>query len=72
MMPGWLGTIAASDPVSSTAGAIRELFHTPGIGEAPSAYWIDGQASAGAFLWPVALMAVFLPLAIRWWQRLSD
>ena len=71
MMPGWLGTVAAWNPVSSTAGAIRELFHTPGVEEASSSYWIDGHAVAGSVLWPIALMAIFLPLAVNQWQRLS-
>jgi ABC-2 type transport system permease protein len=71
MMPGWLGTIAAWNPVSSTAGAIRELFHTPGVDAVASSYWIDGHAIAGALLWPVALMAIFVPLAVRQFQNLS-
>jgi ABC-2 type transport system permease protein len=71
MMPGWLGTVAAWNPVSSTAGAIRELFHTPGVDAVASSYWIDGHAIAGALLWPVALMAIFVPLAVRQFQNLS-
>ncbi len=71
MMPGWLGSVAAWNPVSSTASAIRELFHTPGVDAAVSSYWIDGHAVAGAILWPIALTALFLPLAVRQWQNLS-
>jgi hypothetical protein len=69
MMPGWLGTVAAWNPVSSTAGAIRELFHTPGVDAA--SYWIEGHAIAGALVWPVALIAIFVPLAVRQFQNLS-
>ena len=29
LMPGWLGAVAAWNPVSSTAGAIRDLFEAP-------------------------------------------
>lgn len=71
MMPGWLGAIAAWNPVSSTATAIRELFHTPGIGATEASYWIDGHAIAGAIIWPVLLMAVFIPLAVRQFQNLG-
>jgi ABC-2 type transport system permease protein len=68
LMPGWLGTIAAWNPVSSTAGAIRELFVAPAV---PSGYWIEDHAIAAAILWPLAIIAVFLPLAVRQFQRLS-
>lgn len=70
MMPGWLGGIAAWNPVSSTAGAIRELFETPGVmGEA--SYWIDSHAVLGAIVWPVVIMAVFVPLAVKQFKNLS-
>lgn len=31
-MPSWLGTVAAWDPISSTATATRELFGNPVAG----------------------------------------
>lgn len=31
MMPGWLGSVSAWNPVSSTSSAIRTLFRTPGL-----------------------------------------
>ena len=71
MMPGWLGAIAAWNPVSSTATAIRELFATPGIDYLEPAYWIDGHALAGAIIWPAVIMAIFLPLAVRQFKSLS-
>lgn len=71
MMPGWLGGVAAWNPVSSTANAIRELFATPGAGLAEASYWIDGHAIAGAILWPVLIMLIFVPLAVRQFQNLS-
>lgn len=71
MMPGWLGAVAAWNPVSSTATAIRELFETPGIEYLEPAYWIDGHAVAAAVIWPAAIMAIFLPLAVRQFQRLG-
>ncbi len=71
MMPGWLGAVAAWNPVSSTANAIRELFHTPGIEVFQTSYWIDGVPIAGAVAWPIVVMAVFLPLAVRQYRNLS-
>lgn len=71
MMPGWLGTIAAWNPVSSTATAIRELFQTPGMEYLEPAYWIDGHAVAAAIIWPAVIIAIFAPLAVRQFKQLS-
>ena len=71
MMPGWLGAVAAWNPVSSTANAIRELFQTPGAGVGEASYWIDGHAVAGALIWPAVIIAVFLPLAVQQFKNLS-
>ena len=71
MMPGWLGSLAAWNPVSSTATAIRELFHTPGIGNLDPSYWIDGHALAGALVWPALIIAVFVPLSVRQFRSLA-
>ncbi|HIX00235.1 MAG TPA: ABC transporter permease, partial [Candidatus Nesterenkonia stercoripullorum] len=70
MMPGWLGAIAAWNPVSSTATAIRELFQTPGIELLEPAYWIDGHALAAAVVWPAVIMLIFGPLAVRQFKGL--
>jgi ABC-2 type transport system permease protein len=68
LMPGWLGAVAAWNPVSSTAGAIRELFVSPAVA---SGYWIEHHAVAAAVGWPALIAAIFLPLAVRRYQRLS-
>jgi ABC-2 type transport system permease protein len=68
MMPGWVGTIAMWNPVSSTAGAVRELLGAPGpAGDS----WIEGNALLMALVWPLLITVVFLPLAVRRYQRLS-
>ncbi|MFI6209288.1 ABC transporter permease [Streptomyces sp. NPDC051041] len=61
-MPGWLGTAVEWNPLSHTATAVRDLLGGPG-GEA-------GHVGP-AVVWPLALLAVFLPLAVRRFARLS-
>ncbi|MFI8854183.1 ABC transporter permease [Streptomyces sp. NPDC053499] len=67
-MPDWLGAIAMWNPVSATANAVRELYGNP----LPSGgSWIEQHSDVMAVVWPLALTAVFLPLAVRRFQRLS-
>jgi ABC-2 type transport system permease protein len=61
-MPGWLGAIATWNPLSVTAAAARDLFGSPGA----VAGWL-GVAVA----WPLLLVAVFFPLSVRAFRRLS-
>ncbi|MEV6961424.1 ABC transporter permease [Streptomyces sp. NPDC051207] len=61
-MPHWLGTAVQWNPMSQTATAVRDLFGGPG-GE-PGHVW-------AAIVWPLALLAVFFPLAVRRFARLS-
>ncbi|GAA2298723.1 ABC transporter permease [Streptomyces hawaiiensis] len=61
-MPGWLGTVVEWNPMSHTATAVRHLFGVPGTE--------SGHAWAAA-VWPLALLAVFFPLAVRRFARLS-
>ncbi|WEH17233.1 ABC transporter permease [Streptomyces sp. VNUA24] len=68
LMPDWLGWIAAWNPISSTAAATRDLFGTP-VGGGDS--WIEQHALLMAGVWPVVLTLVFLPLAVRRFQKLS-
>jgi ABC-2 type transport system permease protein len=68
LMPDWLGTIAMWNPVSSTANAARELFGNPvPLGGS----WIEQHALLMALVWPAIITAIFLPLAVRRYQRLS-
>ncbi|MGY5001450.1 ABC transporter permease [Streptomyces griseus] len=68
LMPGWLGTVAAWNPISSTATATRELFGNPVAG---GGTWVEEHAVLMAVVWPLAITLVFLPLAVRRFQRLS-
>jgi ABC-2 type transport system permease protein len=67
-MPGWLGAVAEWNPLSATAAATRELFGNPGWG---GDGWMAEHALAMAVVWPLALLAVFVPLSVRRYQRLS-
>ncbi|GAA2061705.1 ABC transporter permease [Streptomyces albiaxialis] len=67
-MPDWLGTLAMWNPVSATANEIRELYGNPlPVGDS----WIEQHSGLMAVVWPVIITALFLPLAIRKFQRMS-
>jgi ABC transporter DrrB family efflux protein len=68
LMPGWIGAIAAWNPLSSTITATRQLFGNPGV---ESSGWLTDHAIAMAVVWPLVITAVFLPLAVRAYQKLS-
>ena len=68
LMPGWLGTIAEWNPLSSTVTAMRDLFGNAGW---PAESWAAEHALALAAAWPALIVAVFLPLSVRRFQRLS-
>ncbi|MFE9656217.1 ABC transporter permease [Micromonospora sp. NPDC006431] len=67
-MPGWLAAIAAWNPLSATVAACRDLFGNPGWG---ADTWPAQHAGVLAVAWPLLLIAVFLPLSARRWQRLD-
>lgn len=67
-MPGWLGTIAEWNPLSSTVTAARELFGNPG---SPADSWVTEHAVLMAVVWPLVLIAIFAPLAVRRYQSMS-
>jgi ABC-2 type transport system permease protein len=68
LMPDWLGTIAAWNPLSATVAASRELFGNPGTG---GDTWPAQHPLLLAIVWPVLLIVIFAPLAVRRYQRLS-
>ncbi|OZD04217.1 multidrug ABC transporter permease [Rhodococcus sp. 06-235-1A] len=68
-MPSWLAAVAQWNPLSATATATRDLFGSPGW---ESAGWVTDNALIVAIAWPVALLAVFLPLSVRAYRRLGD
>lgn len=67
-MPGWVGVLADWNPMSAAAGAVRELFGNPAW---PGDSWAAQHPEPLAVLWPLALLAVFVPLALRRYSRLG-
>lgn len=68
LMPDWLGTVAAWNPVSATVTATRDLFGNP---VASGGSWPEKHAMLLSLAWPAAITLVFVPLAVRRFQRLS-
>ncbi|WP_030925229.1 ABC transporter permease [Streptomyces sp. NRRL B-24720] len=67
-MPGGLGAVVEWNPMSATATAVRDLFGNPG---GAGGSWAAEHAGLLAVGWLVALIAVFFPLAVRRFARLS-
>ncbi|MGC9542333.1 ABC transporter permease [Streptomyces sp. UG1] len=59
-MPDWLATVVDRNPMSHTATAVRDLFAGAGTAHL-----------AAAVVWPLVLLAVFFPLAVRRFARMS-
>jgi ABC-2 type transport system permease protein len=68
LMPGWLGFVAEWNPLSATVTATRELFGNP---VAAGDSWPAEHALLLAIVWPIVLMAIFLPAAVRRYSALS-
>ncbi|MEW2400559.1 ABC transporter permease [Streptomyces sp. NPDC046862] len=68
-LPGPMRVIAEWNPVSTVVGACRELFGNipPGWPE-PDA-WPLQHPVAASFLWVAVILLIFVPLAIRRYQR---
>ncbi|UPZ30507.1 ABC transporter permease [Streptomyces sp. LRE541] len=61
-MPDWLATVVDWNPLSQTATAVRDLFGSSGA---------ESGHIWAAVVWPLALLAVFFPLAVRKFGGLS-
>lgn len=67
-MPTWVGAIAEWNPLSATVAAARDLFGNPGLG---GDSWAAQHYTLLAVMWPLVLIAVCVPLAVRRYQRLG-
>lgn len=67
-MPDWLGAAVEWNPLSATAAAVRDL---AGVSGQLSGSWAAEHTYLLAVAWPVVLIALFFPLAVRRFRRLS-
>jgi ABC-2 type transport system permease protein len=67
-MPPVVATIAEWNPLSSTAEAARLLFGNPAWG---GESWIAQHAVAAAVVWPLLILAVFVPLSVHRYREMS-
>lgn len=67
-MPGWLRFLADWNPVTPVTTACRELFGNAGP-VAGDAAWPLRHPVAAALIWSAVLLAVFLPLCVRRFDR---
>ncbi|XVQ16229.1 ABC transporter permease [Spirillospora sp. CA-255316] len=68
-MPGWLGAAAEWNPMSATITACRDLFGGPGAAAGGS--WAVEHALMMAVVWPLLIVAVFLPLSVRRYRAMG-
>ncbi|MCX5379217.1 ABC transporter permease [Streptomyces sp. NBC_00091] len=68
-LPGWLRAVAEWNPISAVATAVRELCGNAGGAAAPGAAWPMEHPVAGAVLWSLLLLTLFVPLATRRFAR---
>ncbi|MFE3761852.1 ABC transporter permease [Streptomyces sp. NPDC059104] len=71
-LTGWLRTVAEWNPISAVATAVRALCGNTGGGAAPGASWPAAHPVAGAVLWSLLLLVLFVPLATRRFARGRD
>ncbi|GLW03905.1 ABC transporter permease [Streptomyces lavendulae] len=71
-LTGWLRTVAEWNPISAVATAVRALCGNTGGEAAPGASWPAAHPVAGAVLWSLLLLALFVPLATRRFARGRD
>lgn len=63
-LPGWLETAALWNPISATVSACRDLFGNPNAAPVQ-------LAEVKSLTWSVLILAVFVPLAVRRYRRVS-
>jgi ABC-2 type transport system permease protein len=67
-MPGWLATVVEWNPLTATAAASRDLFGNPAW---DTGTWMGENALLMAIVWPLVLVAIFLPLSTRRFRALG-
>ena len=70
-LPGPLQTFAEWNPVSAVAQAVREAFGNTGTAPEPAA-WSLANPVLYSLIWMVAIMAIFIPLSIRQYNKSAN
>jgi ABC-2 type transport system permease protein len=70
-LPGPLQTFAEWNPVSAVAQAVREAFGNTGSLPEPTA-WPLAHPIAYTLLWVALILAIFVPLSVRQYQRAAS
>ena len=68
-MPGPLQTLAAWNPVTTLADALRIQFGNPNAPVQPGDPWYIAHPVTYTWLWVTAIIAVCAPLAVRTYRR---
>jgi ABC transporter DrrB family efflux protein len=69
-MPVWLRVVAYWNPASTVVAAVRELFGTAYLREAPGAYPLEHPIGA-SFAMIVLVLVVLVPLSVRQYSRIG-
>ncbi|MEV8285551.1 ABC transporter permease [Streptomyces niveus] len=69
-LPGWLRVVTEWNPLSAVAAAVRDLCGNTSPN--PDAAWPTAEPVAGALLWSLLLLVVFVPLTIRRYTRSGE
>ena len=71
-LPGPLRAVAEWNPVSAVTQAARELFGNVAAGAPEPSVWSLQHPVVYTLLWVVGILAVFVPLAVRQYQRAAS
>jgi ABC transporter DrrB family efflux protein len=71
-LPGWLRPVADWNPISAVALSLRDLWGNSAAGLARGAGFPARHPVLLSLLWIAAILAVFLPLAIRQYRRAAS
>lgn len=66
-LPGWLRVVSEWNPISAVAAAVRDLCGNASPNA--DAAWPLANPVAGALLWGLVILAVFVPLTVRKYTR---
>jgi ABC-2 type transport system permease protein len=66
-MPPWLRAIADWNPVSAVVAVCRKLFGNPTV--TTDLAWPQAHPVTATLLWSALLLAIFVPLSVRQYQR---